>query len=353
MSKKKITSIIVIAMIGTLLLNVLVGRWLSAEISTLPFLNHLKLLSPQAPIVINNREEVRVDDSTDVIQAASSIESKLSTIVIVQNGQVVTTGGAVNLTSDGMFFSVAGAFPVSGATYYVILNDGRQAPITQLVSDPATNLVFFQAALTGVPVSPLGNSGDLQTGQKVIFLLNSTQSFSAKFLESFVTADQGDQPNQLFDADRPARSFMAQPVTPLLPGEAIVDTGPTVCGIWDGSSIISADVIQKAVGLYLSQPSKISRPSYGFTYLNIVSTDSALLKIPVGALVKSVKPQSPAQAAGLLAGDVITQIDSQSVDQPQTLEQLLQSHQPGDSIPLTVTRSTNTLHLILTAGTLK
>jgi S1-C subfamily serine protease len=46
--------------------------------------------------------------------------------------------------------------------------------------------------------------------------------------------------------------------------------------------------------------------------------ESMGLKRPIGALVATVTPQSPAGKAGLRAGDVIVAIDGQSVDDPST-----------------------------------
>jgi S1-C subfamily serine protease len=51
-----------------------------------------------------------------------------------------------------------------------------------------------------------------------------------------------------------------------------------------------------------------------------------------GAVVSSVVSGSPAEAAGLKAGDVITSIDGHAVDSPDALSTLLHAHHPGDSV---------------------
>src|SRR5579872_3074397 len=104
MSKKSTIGIVVCCIILSLLASVLFGRWLGAKLSTLPELNRLNILSPQTPIVINNQQVIRTSDNTDFLQAMNSVKSKLSTVVTVDaNNQVVTRGGAVNATSDGVF----------------------------------------------------------------------------------------------------------------------------------------------------------------------------------------------------------------------------------------------------------
>jgi S1-C subfamily serine protease len=61
-----------------------------------------------------------------------------------------------------------------------------------------------------------------------------------------------------------------------------------------------------------------------------------------GAVVRDVTNDSPAQKAGLRAGDVITAIDGKAVDSPQALAETVASHKPGDQITLSVQRNNST-----------
>src|SRR6185295_4907898 len=105
MSKLKILSLILITIILALLANVFFGRVITAKISTLPVLNKFKLLSPQAPIVITQREEIRVSDSGDAVQAMESVRSKISSVIAVTDKKFTFAGTAVNVTSDGVFIT--------------------------------------------------------------------------------------------------------------------------------------------------------------------------------------------------------------------------------------------------------
>lgn len=51
-----------------------------------------------------------------------------------------------------------------------------------------------------------------------------------------------------------------------------------------------------------------------------------------GAAILSVSPDSGAQDAGLMAGDVITSIDGQQVSSPEDLTNLVREHQPGNTV---------------------
>jgi S1-C subfamily serine protease len=53
-----------------------------------------------------------------------------------------------------------------------------------------------------------------------------------------------------------------------------------------------------------------------------------------GAVIAQVITSSPAQEAGLAAGDVITSVNGQNVDSPTTLTTLLSPHHPGDKVTI-------------------
>ncbi len=63
-----------------------------------------------------------------------------------------------------------------------------------------------------------------------------------------------------------------------------------------------------------------------------------------------VAPGSPADKAGLQAGDIITKVNSDNVTQAQGLTTLLNRYQPGDSVKITVERGGKTITISVTLG---
>lgn len=354
MSKKQIFFIIVVSVLTAWVFSVFPGRLIVAKISTWPLLNRWKILSPQAPIVINNRETVRVSDSGDVLVTVDQIKPKLSTLVSVdQLNNLSVMGSAVNLSSDGTFVTASGNFSAkTGAAYFVVLNDGRQAQVSQKTADPATSLTFFKAALDNVPVAGLASSKDLGPGEKLVFAQASLKDFSAKITSGFISSSQNDVQGQVFQSDAQSRSFGVSVNVPLVGGEIAADSAAYIAGIWNGTRFISSDVLKQAADLYFSSPQKISRPSFGFSYLIITTNESKLSGLSEGAKVLDVAAQSPAQAAGLLPGDLISELNSQPVNENSLLEELLGKFQAGDKINLSVIRKGQPLALSLTAGEL-
>lgn len=69
-----------------------------------------------------------------------------------------------------------------------------------------------------------------------------------------------------------------------------------------------------------------------------------------GARVTNVAPDSPAERAGLLEGDVIVRIDGKSVYGPRGLRQQVRSHEPGQSVGLEIVRDGDDQKLTVELG---
>lgn len=63
-----------------------------------------------------------------------------------------------------------------------------------------------------------------------------------------------------------------------------------------------------------------------------------------GVPVSGVQPQSPADQAGIAAGDVITSIDGKSVTSPSDLRTVIQGHKVGDEVRVGWTDATGASH---------
>ena len=90
----------------------------------------------------------------------------------------------------------------------------------------------------------------------------------------------------------------------------------------------------------LRSSGRVSRGRIG-VQIDAVSKDVAEaigLGKPVGALVRAVEPASPADKAGVEAGDIITKVDGKPIDKHSDLPRLIGAMKPGTKISLTVFR---------------
>lgn len=357
MGKGKFLLLVILIVAFTLVVQVLFGGWLSARLSTWPPLRRFNLFHPQAPIVITNKEVVRTSDTQDAIDAANKAKSRLSAVAMLANNKLTVVGTAINATGDGYFVTVQLTFGVKGAAYFVVLNNGQSLPITALYADPQSNLMFFRANGSSVSVAPFADSEGLQPGQKLVLATGSLTSFTIGFRESWVMATQNDNSGKIFNSDKPGRTFGLQAVGALASGETVVTLDGEVAGIWDGTNLISANVIKAAVNLYFGNNEKIRRPVFGFNYRTVTRAESGTLNVPQGALVTkpdavtpAVAAGSPAAGAGLQDGDYIIQINDNKIDESAQLEQVLEKIRPGDLAAFTVVRNKQTLILNVTVA---
>ncbi len=87
-----------------------------------------------------------------------------------------------------------------------------------------------------------------------------------------------------------------------------------------------------------------------FQTLNAETAAEKGLDVTEGALIVEVAPDSPAERAGLQAGDVVTAVEGDPVDARRTLAARLLAYEPGDTVVLTVLRAGETLELEVVLG---
>jgi len=71
---------------------------------------------------------------------------------------------------------------------------------------------------------------------------------------------------------------------------------------------------------------------------------------PRGAEVQEVIPGSPAEEAGLRAGDLIRKVDGRAVNSSHPLADVLSAYRPGDRVVLTVEREGREIEIPVTLG---
>ncbi len=338
--------IILTSVILAFVLNLFFGRSLLANISTWPFLNKFNLLSPQAPIVINHREEIRLTDSGQVSDAVNAAKAKISTLLIKDVSGIRPLGAVVNLTSDGIFVAAEEVVPQKGELW-LVLSDQRAAQVTEMAPDPASGLVFLKANIANVPPAPLADSKSFLSGEKLVYFSNNTdQTWEA--WPDYLVRQENDRDEVQAYAGKISRSLGAASTSSRAKGKAVLNIKGEVAGLVSGNSIVPADEIKAALNLYILGQDKISRPDFDFTYQESLFVPESISALPKGQVVIS-----PGKNLGLKAGDIIIEAGGVGLTKETFLEEILEKYKVGDSVNLKLKRGSTILEITIKAKELK
>jgi putative serine protease PepD len=87
-------------------------------------------------------------------------------------------------------------------------------------------------------------------------------------------------------------------------------------------------------------------PQYAYLGVQVASSTS-----PVGAELADVVPGTPADRAGLQAGDVVTKLDGTTIESADDLSNVIDAKKPGDKLAVTYVREGETHTVTVTLGT--
>lgn len=340
MNKSDKYKIIILSVLVSFGLTIFFGRYITAKISTLPFLNKLHILSPQAPIVINNKEEIRVSDSGEAISAAEFIKSKVSVLVYANEGNLDYVSTLVNLTSDGIF-----ALPgnlnskLDISKYFILDSSGKVSPVVAANYDKVSDLSLVQTKVLDSRVAPLGDWTKLKPAEKVILIsagLDGGYKADTLFVKSLSSFDS----NKILSSDIIAESFQLSESNALKKGSVIINTKGEVLGMTNElNNIITSETLRFSLANFILNKKAFVYSSYGFNYRVIFPVESKILNKPEGFLVTAITPKSASLTAGLQVGDVITKINKQAVLADDVDQKILfQNQVPGGLVEFEVVR---------------
>lgn len=237
-----------------------------------------------------------------------------------------------------------------------------QSHVAQVVGyDESNDIAILKVDASDLPPVVLGDSDKVNIGDDVLAIGNplgeltfslTAGKISAKDRE--VTFSNGAMMN-LLQTDCAINSGNSGGALFNLYGEVIGVTNAKYSGASQGGASIDnigfAIPLNSVRGIMESILEKgyVSKP-----YIGVQVTDTPqeyqLYGLPQGAAVQSVEPDSPAAAAGLHPGDIITNIDDQSITGSRDLVRYLRSCQVGQNLKLTLYRKGETLELTLSVG---
>ncbi|MES2581277.1 MAG: Do family serine endopeptidase [Pseudomonadota bacterium] len=251
-------------------------------------------------------------------------------------------GSGFILTADG--FIMTNAHVVEGADEVLVtLTDKREFKAKIIGADKLSDVAVVKIEATGLPAIKVGDASRLRVGEWVM-AIGSPFNLENTVTAGIVSAKQRDTGGdlQLIQTD--------VAINPGNSGGPLINMRGEVVGI--NSQIYSrsggymgisfAIPMDEAVRVsdQLRGAGRVSRGRIGVT-IEQVSKDVAEsigLGKSVGAMVRSVEAGSPAEKAGIEAGDIITRFEGKTIEKSIDLPRLVRSTKPGTKSTITVFR---------------
>ena len=237
-------------------------------------------------------------------------------------------GSGFIIASDGLILTNAHVVR-EAREVSVKLNDRREFQAKVLGSDPATDIAVLRIDARNLPVVRLSDAQQLQVGDPVL-AIGSPFGFEQSATQGIVSAK--------------GRSLPGNSGGPLFDGSgAVVGINAQIysqSGGFQGLSFAIPINVALKVKDQIVANGHASHARLGVTVQDLTHglAESFGLSRPSGALIASVAPNGAAALAGLMPGDVITEINGEVIDRSGDLSSRISQETPGSTVRLKVWR---------------
>ena len=276
------------------------------------------------------------------------------------------TGSGFIISDDGKI--ITNAHVVENANKVTVnLKDGRILEGEVLGSDPLTDLAVIQIEAENLPVVKLGNSDDLIIGEWAIAIGNPLGLDNT--VTTGIISATGRSSSQVGVGDK--RLDFIQTDAAINPGNSggpLLNAKGEVIGI--NTAIIKnaqglgfAIPINRAaeIGQTLIAEGKVEHPYIGISMVSLnEQTKTQLsqqnqdldLTNEEGIFIVRVMPNSPAEKAGLRAGDIITGIEGIKVKESSQVQRQVALRKVGSELTLNLSRNNQDINVPVQLGIL-
>lgn len=260
-------------------------------------------------------------------------------------------GTGVIISSDGLVVTNSHVVNKEKVQYRVVLGSGQEYPAKILGLDKYTEVALLKIQAQNLPAAVLGNSETLETGQTVFAIGNSLGKYQNTVSRGVVSGigravDIGSEENP-----KPRLLDLIQTDAAISPGNSggpLVNMAGEVIGIntlieLTGQSLgfaVPINAVKQSVD-QLKSFGKVSKPHLGVTYQTINNAVRILRRFDAkeGAFVLQVADIGPAGRAGILPGDIITEVNREALSQKNELDFVITKYRAGDTVLITFLRA--------------
>lgn len=331
-----------------LILAIAAGLIVTALVATGVTLAVLRIESPTNPQQVNLRPGITLTQDSAIVQAASKARPAVVSVVTQQQPTLVRGSGYL-ATSDGYIVTSINVVAGASALTVLIPGDSKTYEARLVDYDCETGVAVVKVdKVSGLPTLAFADPTALVQGQVIVAVggpvdggavvpgyvsamhrvvsvkdpLNGAQTLN--FSDTFQTSAAIDGGT----SGGPLLNVQSQVV-----GVAM-ESPSSLAGFGLNVADIQDDVQQ------MLQSGQVTVSSLGATTTDVTPEDAVLSGLPEGSQVAVLDKSGPAAAAGLQAGDVITQLDDVRLDAAHPLSLLLRSRFHANQ-RVTVTYSRN------------
>jgi putative serine protease PepD len=250
----------------------------------------------------------------------------------IGSGFVVSADGYV-ITNDHV---------VEGAdeTLSVSFHDGSVATAKLIGRDPESDIAVIKVAKEGLIPVALGNSDEIAVGDPVLAfgsplaLVNTVTAGIVSALDRTIQAgEQSGTPRYYAAIQTDAAVNQGNSGGPLVDGAGrVIGVNSVIRSV--GGTTAEAGNIGLAFAIPINQAKRIAEDiiDTGKARRTVIGAEVMTGESAAGARLRSVEPAGPAAAAGLKAGDVITELDGHPLEDGTSLIAMVRKYAPGSVV---------------------
>ncbi len=276
---------------------------------------------------------------------------------VPQGQQDIGGGSGFIVGSDGLIVTNKHVVDDDQATYTVVMNDGKRYDAKVLAKDPTNDIAIVKIEATGLTTLQLDDSDKVVIGETVIAIGNALGEYRNTVTKGIIsgksrtitagdsTTGQSETLEDVFQTDAA--------INPGNSGGPLLNLAGHVIGM-NSAVNSSGQLIGFAIPINavkrdldsVNASGKIVKPFLGVRYVLVSKALAQNNKLPVdhGALIQAddstnnpaVVSGSPADKAGLVAGDIIVSLNGTDISTDHTLAGLLGTYNVGDTVTLKV-----------------
>lgn len=303
-------------------------------------------LSPRASDSITAIAETMLPAVVSISSESQSDSGTGSGFVVRPDGYIVTNNHVVENSADGGNITVQ-------------FDDGINSSAEIVGRNPSYDIAVLKVDREDLATATIGNSDAVEVGDTAV-ALGSPLGLSGTVTSGIISATE--RPVTAGGQGETSYINAIQTDAAINPGNSggpLVNAAAEVIGVNSAIATLGGEFGGSAgsIGLGFAIPSNTAkriveeiiatgRASTPIIGVNLEIDDSSVN----GATVGDVTPDSPAQAAGIQAGDVITAVNGQPVPDAVSLITRIRSFAPGDTVTLTVESNGRSRDVEVTLG---